>query len=322
MSDGSKSVIPRVGLVLGGGGLAGFAYMTATLKALQDATGWDARSAEVIVGTSAGANAAAFLRAGRSIDESYAELATLADNPETRQRLKDITGNRKAFLGLPDSTTSRGLVRSEFGRGRHARPGRLLSAVTPAGPVATNRVGDEVRPYITSWPEKDLIVTAIRTDDGSRVAFDGSKGYDLIDAIEASSAIPGFFTPVEIDGVSYIDGGVHSPTNGDLLMDRDLHLIIMIAPMSLHSYTSGVRRINGPLRMFWKRKVAAEVRALENAGHQVLLFEPSSSVAKAMGPTMMDVDRTEEILKATHRSSKAMFEAPEAWPYLALLSSD
>jgi NTE family protein len=321
VNNGSNSVTPRVGLVLGGGGLAGFAYMTATLKALQDVTDWDPRSAQVIVGTSAGANAAAFLRAGRGIQESYDELATLDGNPETRQRLKDITGNRKAFVGLPDSTTSRELVRSEFGRGRHLRPGRLLSAVAPSGPVPTDRVGDEVRPYITSWPDEELIVTAIRMDDGERVAFDGSLGSDLIDAIEASSAIPGFFTPVEIAGVSYIDGGVHSPTNGDLLMDRDLHLIIMIAPMSVRSYTSGVRQINGPLRVFWKRKVAAEVRQLEQAGHQVLLFEPSNSVARAMGPTMMDVDRTADILKATQRSSKAMFESQEVWPYLSLLSS-
>ncbi len=311
---------PKVGLVLGGGGLAGFAYTIATLKALEDTTGWDPRTAEVIVGTSAGANAGAFLRGGRSIEDSYAELSSLKNNPDTRQRLKDITGDRGAFAALPDSTTARSLVRSELGRGRRARPGRLISAVAPAGPVSTDRVGDEVRPYITEWPDKELIITAIRMDDGARTAFDGSQGSDLIDAVEASSAIPGFFTPVEINGVVYIDGGVHSPTNGDLLLDRELDLVIMIAPMSLHSYGSGVRRINGPLRVFWKRKVAAEVKQLEAAGHQVLLFEPSNSVARAMGPTMMDVDRTSRILNATHRSSKAMFESADSWPYLALLS--
>ena len=311
---------PKVGLVLGGGGLAGFAYTTATLKALQDTTRWDARTADIIVGTSAGANAGAFLRGGRSINDSYAELSSLKNSPGVRQRLKDITGDRGAFAALPDSTTARSLVRSELGRGRRLRPGRLLSAVTPAGPVSTSKVGDEVRPYLTEWPDEELIITAIRMDDGERIAFDGSLGSDLIDAIEASSAIPGFFTPVEINGVVYIDGGVHSPTNGDLLLDRDLDLIIMIAPMSLHSYTSGIRRINGPLRMFWKRKVASEVTKLEKAGHQVMLFEPSNSVARAMGPTMMDVDRTSRILNATHRSTKAMFESSDAWPYLALLS--
>ena len=39
-------------------------------------------------------------------------------------------------------------------------------------------------------------------------------------AVEASSAIPGFFQPVLIDGVRYVDGGAHSPTNADLLAGR------------------------------------------------------------------------------------------------------
>ena len=43
----------RVGLVLGGGGIVGMAYHGAVLAGLEDATGWDPRDAEVVVGTSA-----------------------------------------------------------------------------------------------------------------------------------------------------------------------------------------------------------------------------------------------------------------------------
>src|SRR5262245_63883401 len=55
---------PRVGLVLGGGGLVGQAYHAGALAALEHDTGWDARSADVIVGTSAGARTGLLLRAG------------------------------------------------------------------------------------------------------------------------------------------------------------------------------------------------------------------------------------------------------------------
>jgi predicted acylesterase/phospholipase RssA len=35
--------------------------------------------------------------------------------------------------------------------------------------------------------------------------------------VAASCVIPAYFTPIRIDGVDYLDGGVHSPTNADLL---------------------------------------------------------------------------------------------------------
>ena len=55
-----------VGLVLGAGGVVGGAYHAGALAALAETAGWDARDAEVIVGTSAGSIAAAALRAGLS----------------------------------------------------------------------------------------------------------------------------------------------------------------------------------------------------------------------------------------------------------------
>src|SRR4051794_37190794 len=54
----------RVGLVLGGGGVAGMAFHAGVLWALHHDLDWDARDAVVIVGTSAGSIVGAVLRAG------------------------------------------------------------------------------------------------------------------------------------------------------------------------------------------------------------------------------------------------------------------
>src|SRR3954451_12671639 len=54
----------RIGLVLGGGGLVGLAYYAAALTALEHDLGWDARDAEIVVGTSAGSIVAGLLRQG------------------------------------------------------------------------------------------------------------------------------------------------------------------------------------------------------------------------------------------------------------------
>src|SRR6478672_10946248 len=56
--------VPRVGLVLGAGGAVGHAFHAGVLAAIAEATGWDARKAEIVVGTSAGSGLGAFLRAG------------------------------------------------------------------------------------------------------------------------------------------------------------------------------------------------------------------------------------------------------------------
>ena len=42
------------------------------------------------------------------------------------------------------------------------------------------------------------------------------SGVSLVDAVAASSAVPGIWPPVTIDGHRYIDGGVYSTANTDL----------------------------------------------------------------------------------------------------------
>lgn len=55
---------PRVGLVLGAGGVVGQAYHSGVLAALEHDYGWDPRTADVIVGTSAGSITGMLLRSG------------------------------------------------------------------------------------------------------------------------------------------------------------------------------------------------------------------------------------------------------------------
>src|SRR5688572_10729712 len=61
--------MPRVGLVLGAGGVVGQAYHAGVLAALELDLGWDPRTADVIVGSSAGAVTGALLRLGVSSED-------------------------------------------------------------------------------------------------------------------------------------------------------------------------------------------------------------------------------------------------------------
>src|SRR5271165_6597648 len=55
---------PRIGLVLGAGGVLGGAWLTGALHAIATETGWDPGSSEYIVGTSAGSMTGALLACG------------------------------------------------------------------------------------------------------------------------------------------------------------------------------------------------------------------------------------------------------------------
>src|SRR3954467_15420945 len=64
---------PRRGIVLGGGGVLGAAWMIGALSALRDAYDWEPHTADVLIGTSAGSVLAALLGSGITAD-------TLANN--------------------------------------------------------------------------------------------------------------------------------------------------------------------------------------------------------------------------------------------------
>lgn len=310
----------KVGLVLGAGGIAGFAYLTTALSVLQQLTGWDPRSADVIVGTSAGSNMGGFLRGGTPIGESLDDIMTLPANPRSMERLRELSG-READRTTRLFPTSLKMAVRETARGPFMRPSRLICGLLPNGNIRTDTIGDRMfELHAGNWPEQDLYIAAVRLHDGERVVF----GLDRTDipvgtAVEASSAIPGYFRPVTIDSFRYIDGGAHSPTNADLLADRELDLIVIVAPMSVDSYSNGWMTTNGALRLFWRAQVQREVAELEARGHTVLLLEPSIDEARSMGPTMMDPTRIVNVVLQTSSAARSAITDEKFTSQLAIL---
>ncbi len=312
----------KVGLVLGGGGIAGFAYLTTTLTVLQQLTGWDPRNADVIVGTSAGSNVGGFLRGGTPIGESLDDIMTLPANPRSMERLRVLSG-READRTVRLFPTSLSMVAREAVRGPFMRPSRLVSGLIPNGNIRTDSIGDRmIELHGTQWPEKELLITTVRLHDSERVVFGLDRSdVDVGTAVEASSAIPGYFKPVNIDGYRYIDGGTHSPTNADVLMDRDLDLIVVAAPMSVDNPMTGWMTTNGALRLYWRNQVQREVAALRNAGHRVLLLEPSIDEARSMGPTLMDPTRIVNVVMQTSSAARAAMTESKLGTELEILRS-
>jgi NTE family protein len=94
--------MPRVAVVLGAGGTVGHAFHAGVLTALGEELGWDARRADLLVGTSAGSIVAAMLRAGMSPGDMVRRANRLPLSPDGAEVV------RRAGLGPTRRRPERG----------------------------------------------------------------------------------------------------------------------------------------------------------------------------------------------------------------------
>jgi NTE family protein len=278
---------PRIGLVLGAGGTVGEAFHRGVVRAMDD-LGVDARAAEVIVGTSAGALVAALRR--RSTVDRLSPAAPRTGRPARSQRglLLDLAQRPRQGLNAL-------LLRPEFTTGR----------------LDVSFVAERLqRMHGTAWPTPELWIVAVRRRDGRRVVFGrlGAPVTDVGSAVAASCAIPAYFTPIRIDGVDYLDGGVHSPTNADLLAGRDLDLVVVSAPMSVDVRLARPR-VDLPIRLRFRQLLRGETWTLHRHGLRIVTIEPDTATLQAMGLNLMRARRIEEVEAHAYRHARRRLQA-------------
>ena len=325
MSDAA----PKIGLVLGAGGVAGGAFHAGVLAALHDATGWDPRTASVIVGTSAGSIAGMALRGGLSAADSLARAQDRKLSPEGEHLLREVGAPRRPtrLRSSRDTPLATQLI-TTLGRAAaqpfKVRPLALLAGLVPDGSVSTDMIVEGISAFHDDvWPVDPLWICAVRKGDGRRVVFgrDGRKP-PLPDAVAASCAIPGFFQPVASDGDTYIDGGVHSPTNADVLrrLDPALDLVLVSSPMSVAGASLRLAA-DQPSRRWSATLLLAETRRLRRAGIPVLAFQPTHADASVMGANAMDLTRRAAIAVQAYESTMRRLERSDTRERLASLFS-
>ena len=79
---------------------------------------------------------------------------------------------------------------------------------------------------------KKLYITAMTLDGAEEVVFgpDERNDVSISKAVQASTAMPGFYKPVKIDEQYFVDGGVKHTANLDLMVDKGARLIICYNP--------------------------------------------------------------------------------------------
>jgi len=294
------------------------AYHGAMLAALEENTGWDPRTAEIVVGTSAGSITAAMLRAGLPASD----LRAISEN----KPLSD-DGARLAELGRPHRPRSQALqflgmrpvaeplaLLEAFSHPKKHHALSLLAALMPAGMVPTEAISAGLNAvFAEGWPADPMWLCAVDLRSGKRVVFgqEGAPHAQVGDAVAASCAIPGYFHPVRIGGRRYVDGGVRSMVNLDLVADMGLDLVIVSSPMSQEAGRLSLAP-GSVVRQLLRSQLERELSALRRSGVPVIAVQPDRRVSTAMGLNPMDARLRGPVSRVTHASvGRWLQESPE-----------
>jgi NTE family protein len=307
----------KVGLVLGAGGVMGGAWLTGGLHALAQETGWDPASADHVVGTSAGAMIGSLCASGvppwfmvaHSGGESFDGLTDVHGRPAAEADRSAGAVFRLQRAMPPIGPGSWRLALKTLSNPRRHTPGAVVCGWLPRGIVSTDPLKDTIRRAVPEgWSaHPNLWVIACDYSTGRRVAFgrEDAPEADLADAVAASCAIPGFFHPVTIHGRRYVDGGMYSPSNLDVLRNERLDLVICMNPTSTLDRIPTrhpIERFHSFMRNGWGRRLGSEARKLREAGMEVVLIQPLAEDLDVMGGNLMSTKRRHEAIETATRT--------------------
>jgi len=312
--------VTRRGLVLGGGGVLGGAWIVGALSALQDHLGVDLREVDELVGTSAGSVLAALLAAGVGVDDLRAHqlgLTTTGPLDGFSWDYETATGGSRPPRPRA-GPGSAGLIARNVGHLRRLPPTAVLSALLPEGRGSLDSVGALVRHVVPfGWVAREgLQVVTMDFESGRRVAFGrpGAPAADLAEAVMASCAIPGWYSPVRIGERRYVDGGACSSTSVDLLADRGLDEVYVLAPsvsFAADHPAALLTRLERQWRVRVTRRCLREVAKVHAAGAEVVVLGPGPEDLEAVGANLMDVGRRRLVLETSIRTSALALVDPE-----------
>jgi NTE family protein len=273
----------NVALVLGGGGAAGQAWQIGVIAGLAEA-GLDlTEAADLVVGTSSGSTTAAQVRSGIPAAELLASVLSPPARPAGQNRQQPpalplaTVFERMRAIGTA-ATSAADLQRAMGAFGLESD-----SVLEPG--AAQRRAIVAARLPRAEWPDRPMIVVAVNAHTGELAAFDRDSGVDLVDAVIASTALPGMVPTHGISGARYISGGVRSNENADLA--SGYAKVVVLSPLGGRSGPLPVGQFEG-LRRLPGADLAGQVEVLEMQGSRVEVITPDAASRAAMGTNQMD----------------------------------
>jgi predicted acylesterase/phospholipase RssA len=308
----------RVGVALAGGGLEGFLYQVGVLHALHKGIlGRPLRTVDAYSGVSSGSICAALM----------------AGNVPTAEVIRAMHGKSDVIPSLSGSLLfdvaavdiGKRIVKQSLGwagvdPNKWAK--KLLASV-PTGLFKGEALKSYIKSCILAYGHDDtfaamtpeLYIGATDQDTFEHVTFGKPPWRDVpvSDALRASSALPPFFTPTQINGRWFIDGQVTKTVNLELLVERGCRLIVIVDPMKPHGTTvpGSVDKRGGVYAVIQTIKALVYTRFQAALSHlterfpdvDFLVFQPDEECAHLMAGSPMRYRIRTRIVTAAYRQT-------------------
>ena len=240
-----KSPTPKIALALAGGGPLGAIYEIGALCALEESLhGLDLTRLDHYVGVSAGGFIAAGLANGISPRELCASFI------ESDDRTGDVFDPAWLMVPAYAEFARRALMLPRLAASalwRMAGGASLTHSLERLGPsLPTGIFSNElVHRRLAALFARDgrtndfrqlktqLTLVASNLDTGEAAPF-GRPGWDHVPiskAVQASSALPGLFPPVEIDGQHFVDGALKKTLHASVALEGGIDLMLCLNPL-------------------------------------------------------------------------------------------
>lgn len=333
-----KSDGPKIGLALAGGGPLGGIYEIGALLALNEALdGLDFHDVDVYLGVSSGSFVASNLANGISVEEMGRLLVNRAGRPQGFDPALFLQPNLREYLRR--SARVPGLLAA--GLWRFARQPLKLGLLESLGGLA-NAIPTGVfdnRPierfladlFSNRGMTNDfrrlahkLLIVAVDLDTGEAIRF-GSPGHDdvpISKAVQASTALPGLYPPVQIGERFFVDGGLKRTLHASAALEEGVDLLFCVNPLvpfdaSLAPPGSDKRHdslVSGGLPVVLSQTFRALIHSRMKIGmakyetsygdRDVVLFEPDTGDSKMFFANVFSYANREMVCQHAYRTTR------------------
>ena len=327
----------KVALVCAGGGITGAVYEIGCLRALDELLDRSVSDLDLYVGVSGGAFVSSLLAAGVTTREMFDEATSRTTTPFGVAARPIFRLNALEFLKRSlraPGVLSRALVTALTGEGRSLYDlfGSAFELLPP-GLMETSGIREYLHALFASRNRGDrfadlprpLYVVAVDLDQGEAVAFgaDGFRDVPVSQAVEASTAMPGLYRPVRIDGRDYVDGGVKKTAHVKLAIEHGADLVICInpivpilndtarGPLKGHLSERGVTYVLDQamrIMLHARMKYGMERYRREHPEVDIVLIEPTRDDLRMFSYNIMRYSARKVVAEHGYRSTLAFFQ--------------
>jgi NTE family protein len=329
---------PRIGLALAGGGPLGGIYEIGALLALNEAIdGLDFADVDVYVGVSAGSFVASTLANGISVEEMGRLLVSRRGRPQRFDPALFLQPNFLEYLrrgAMLPRLLAEGVwqfVRNPLKLGLIESLGGVSKAIPTA--VFDNQPIERFLADLFSNRgmtndfrrlQHKLLIVGVDLDTGEAVRF-GSPGHDdvpISKAVQASTALPGLYPPVQIGERYFVDGGLKRTLHASAALEEGVDLLFCVNPLvpfdaSLAAPGRDKRHdslIEGGLPVVLSQTFRALIHSRMTVGmakyeasyvdRDVVLFEPDSGDSKMFFTNVFSYANREMVCQHAYRTTR------------------